>query len=118
TQDPDADRVIGIGRVEYLRRVASEIRGRGITREGHDPRGLVAELLEHVRRQAGAGPHAVADQQAFLQQRLTEAGAAALVGDGEAPAAEGTKLTAAPAQIGRAGADDGDRAVVVAESAL
>lgn len=49
---------------------------------------------------------------------MAEARATALIGDDKAPAAEGAQLAGPPAKIGGAGAEDRDRAVIMAESAL
>ena len=52
-------------------------------------------------------------QQRLFQQVAADARAAALVADLETPAADGARHAVAAHQIGRAGAEDGDRAVAV-----
>lgn len=82
-QQADRHRVAALGKFEDARRIAAELAGFGEPCEIDDVARVVVELGKNGIRHARALMYAVIGKQALLQQRVTDACAAAVISDRE-----------------------------------
>lgn len=116
--DGCCDFVIVVRMVEDHRRVAREILGLGDMGEFDELLRIVSELGHDPLGQGRTRPYPVISEKRPFQQVAAEAGAACLVADDEAPAADAADRAVAPRIVDGAGAKGADDAVGIAECAL
>ncbi len=104
--------VAEIGVAQHQRSQRRVVGGMGLVHPGHHLEGIAAEAGEHVAVEAGGGLAPVMSPSGHADRGEAEIGAAALVADRKAVAADAQLRAGQPGEPDGAGADDDDAAIV------